>query len=231
MSRSLQLFDSTIEIDNYNNDFLILKSADRSVIRKIGKAIFYKKFPFVEEVIVTEVEICLKLNQYFDTSKIEEIAKIESGENAKVKTYILPVFFGDQEDWAAVESFIGLEKGEIIASLMSMDFSISMFGFLPGFLYLDGLEKPFHVPRKAVPSKYVKANSVAIGGQYLGVYALDSPGGWHVIGHTPVSVLQTPALPPVLLNLDDRIIIQSIEEEEYEVLLQKNQIGLKEYNA
>ena len=74
------------------------------------------------------------------------------------------------------------------------------------------------MPRKANPEKYVAANSLAIGGKYLGLYALDSPGGWNVIGKTPISMLQIPNLPPVAVNLGDKIKLQAISASEYEAL-------------
>ena len=105
-----------------------------------------------------------------------------------------------------------------------------MFGFLPGFIYLDGLDASLHVPRKTIPSKYVKANSIAIGGKYIGLYSIDSPGGWQVIGQTPISILEIPQLPPVEMNLGDRIKLKAIDATEFENILQKK-ITLKEYNG
>lgn len=228
MSTLLQLFNSEVKVNNYNNDFLILKSETNAEIGKIGKAIFQQKFDFIDEVIVTEVEVCLKLNANFNDSKMEELKSIEQEQDKALKTYNLPIYFSDHEDWAQVELVTGFQKKEIILKLMAIEFSIAMFGFLPGFMYLDGLDKPLHVPRKTVPSKYVKANSIAIGGKYLGLYSLDSPGGWHVIGQIPFSLLEIPKLPPVALNLGDKIRLHPIEKKEYDKLLEK-QISLKEY--
>ena len=105
-----------------------------------------------------------------------------------------------------------------------------MFGFLPGYIYFDGLEKSLQVPRKAIPAKYVESNSIAIGGKYLGLYSIESPGGWFVIGRTPIPILEIPKLPPVALNLKDEIILHPILQLEYEQLLKKK-ISLKQYNS
>ncbi len=219
-----------LDIKNFNNDFLILKSENQSYLTKIGKSIFDKKIDFVDQVIVTEVEICLKLNQNFHESKIELLQNFELGKTTKKTSYKLPIYFNDHEDWKNVELVIGFSKTEIIEKLVRTELSISMFGFLPGFMYLSGLDSSLHVPRKTVPSKYVKANSIALGGKYVGLYSIDSPGGWHVIGQIPISILNTSQLPPVDMNLGDLIKLDPIDKEEFENLLKRN-ISLKEYNG
>lgn len=230
MSTSLQLFNTELEVNNYNNDFLILKAKEHTDLAQIGKAIFQRKFDFVDEVIVTQVEICLKLNSRFDNSKIGQLRDIERGKGKQPESYRLPIYFSEHEDWQQIESVTGFQKEEIILKLKAQEFSIAMFGFLPGFIYLDGLDPALHVPRKTVPSKYIKANSLAIGGKYLGLYSLESPGGWHVVGQLPIGLLKIPDLPPMALNLGDKIRLHPIEKQEYDDLLQK-QISLEEYNA
>jgi len=222
--------DPVLDIKNYYNDFLILKSKDQTYLAEIGKSIFNKKLDFVEEVIVTPIEICLKLNDNFEESKIEILQKLERLEVTKSNIYQLPVYFNSHEDWENVKSKTGFSKKEIIKKLVATHFSIAMFGFLPGFIYLEGLDTSLHVPRKTIPSKYVKANSLALGGQYVGLYSIDSPGGWHVVGQIPISVLAIPQLPPVEMNLGDQIKLHSIDQTEFENILQK-QISLKEYNS
>ncbi|MFK7773567.1 MAG: carboxyltransferase domain-containing protein [Saprospiraceae bacterium] len=218
-----------LDIKNYHNDFLILKSKDPSYLAKIGKSIFGRKLDFVEEVIVTPIEICLKLNRLFEESKIELLQKIEKGETNKFITYQLPIYFNDHEDWENVRSTTGFSKEGIIEKLVVTKFSISMFGFLPGFIYLEGLDPSLHVPRKKTPSKYVKANSIALGGKYVGLYSIDSPGGWHVVGQIPISILDIPQLPPVEMNLGDQIKLHPIDQIEFKNILQK-QMSLTAYN-
>ena len=224
------MLNSTLDIQNFNNDFLILKSEDQSHLAEIGRSIFEKKLDFVDEVIVTEMEICLKLNQNYHESKIKLLNNFQLGKKSKNAVYQLPIYFNDHEDWRNVASIIGFSKTEIIEKLVATKLSISMFGFLPGFMYLSGLDPPLHVPRKTIPSKYVKANSIALGGKYVGLYSIDSPGGWHVIGQIPITILKTSQLPPVDMNLGDQIKLHPIEKVEFENLLRKN-ISLKEYNG
>ena len=197
---------------------------------ELGKSIFQKGFSFIDEVIVTEVEICLKLNQNFNPSQTDLLFSDKSESITTSQTFKLPIYFSDHPDWEVLEEKSGHSKNEIISKLTSTNFSIAMFGFLPGFIYFDGLESSLQIPRKSTPAKYVKANSLAIGGKYLGLYSIASPGGWYVVGYTPIPVLQIPNLPPVVLNLGDTIILQSIEKLEYERLLEEN-ISLTQYNS
>lgn len=197
-----------MNIKNYNNDFLIIKS-DKE-LQQIGKAIFEQNFDFVTEVIVTEKEVCVQLNDLFEVEKLDLFHNLQFTKKGTSKTYELPVYFTNHEDWKRVEAVTGFSKKAIIEKLISTEFSIAMFGFLPGFLYLDGLDESLHVPRKAVPSKYVEANSIAIGGQYLGLYSVESPGGWNVIGKVDVSILDLSSIPPVKMNLGDKIKLKVI---------------------
>jgi len=222
--------NSILEIKNYNNDFLILKSKNQSFLTEIGKSVFMQRLDFIDEVIVTPIEICLKLNENFEESKIEQLQKVEQKGIIKFKTYKLPVYFNEHEDWENVKSQTSFSKKEIIEKLITCNYSISMFGFLPGFIYMEGLDPSLYVSRKTIPSKYVKANSLALGGKYVGLYSIDSPGGWYVIGQIPVSILEIPQLPPVAMNLGDQIVLHPIDKIEFEYILQK-QISLKEYNG
>ncbi len=230
MSKLLRLGDITLEIKNFNNDFLLLRTTEREKLGALGKAIFENNYDFVEEVIVTEVEICLKLKASFQEKKLETFDNLFLRESMEIRTFNLPVYFNDHGDWSIVKNTTGLEKSEIISKLTNSRFSVAMFGFLPGFLYLDGLDESLFVPRKKVPSKYVQANSIAIGGKYLGLYSLDSPGGWNVIGETPIKLLHIPELPPLQINLGDKLQLVSIDKQEFEQLIHQ-QVSLITYNA
>jgi len=226
-----QLFPNTnLEVFNFNNDFLLLKSTNGTALQTLGKALLEKQLDFVEEVIVTEVEICLKLNGKFHPSKLAILHSLDLEESSQAVSYRFPVYFEDHADWEKVTAHLGMGKEAIISQFEKLDFSVAMFGFLPGFVYLDGLPLSLNVPRKKVPAKYVEANSLAMGGKYLGMYSIASPGGWNVIGKFPISVLQIQALPPVVLNLGDQIKLEAISKSDYQHISRKRP-NLKEYNA
>lgn len=99
----------------------------------------------------------------------------------------IPVRY-DGEDMVYLAEALGLTVEKIIEIHSNPVYEVLMMGFLPGFPYLSGLDERIHFPRKSVPSMKVKAGSVAIGGGQTGIYPLDSPGGWHVIGHTDMKL-------------------------------------------
>jgi KipI family sensor histidine kinase inhibitor len=80
-----------------------------------------------------------------------------------------------------------------------------MLGFTPGFPYLLGLDPALHMPRRATPRTRVPAGSVAIGGAQTGVYPRETPGGWHLIGRTTLSLFDPARDPPALLKPGMRV--------------------------
>lgn len=113
-----------------------------------------------------------------------------------------------------------LSIAEVIKLHMQEDYLVNMLGFLPGFLYLSGLNKQLHCSRKSTPSLKVPAGAVAIGGGQTGIYPVDSPGGWLIIGRTPISIFNPHAERPFIAKPLDRIRFVSISKEEYKKLRQ-----------
>jgi inhibitor of KinA len=91
-----------------------------------------------------------------------------------------------------------------------------MIGFSPGFPFLGGLDPRLHTPRKKSPREKVPAGSVGIADQQTGIYSLDSPGGWRVIGRTPVKLFDLSREEPLLLVAGDRVLFQPITKNEFE---------------
>jgi len=98
-----------------------------------------------------------------------------------------------------------LSQSQFIQAHSAPSYRIHFFGFLPGFFYLHGLAERLHAPRKAVPKLHVPKGSVAIGGAQTGIYPGDSPGGWHIIGRTPLSLFSPKTEPPVWAKVGDQI--------------------------
>lgn len=230
MSSSLHLLDIPIEVAQFQRDFVILTSATDTALTRLGAAIHARNFDFITEVIATEKEVLLKLADDFEEEQLDQLTTLQPASAQQPQVYTLPVWFNDQPDWTEIELVTGSTRAAIEARLVATPLTVGMFGFLPGFVYLEGLEPDLHVPRKAVPAKYVEAGSLAIGGKYVGVYALDSPGGWQVVGRVPISFLETPGLPPVRVRIGDQIHLKPIDQKEYEDLLQ-HPLTLMEYNA
>ena len=110
------------------------------------------------------------------------------GGAGRKRIFEIPVCYGGEygPDIGTIASHGGLTEKEVIEIHSSRDYLIYMLGFLPGFCYLGGLDERIHTPRLANPRVKINAGSVGIGGSQTGIYPLDSPGGWQLMGMTPV---------------------------------------------
>ena len=98
-----------------------------------------------------------------------------------------------------------LSKKEIIQLHSSAVYTVYFIGFLPGFLYLGGLDERLNFLRKPTPRLHIKKGAVAIGGNQTGIYPNESPGGWNVIGNTPISMFDASKEPPCFASPGDKI--------------------------
>lgn len=132
----------------------------------------------------------------------------------------IPVCYGGDhgEDLAPLALGRGLSAEEFIALHTQPTYFVGMIGFLPGFPYLGGLDERLVAPRRTTPRSEVPAGSVAIGGQHTGIYTFPSPGGWHLIGRTPLRLFDLRRDPPSLLATGDRVRFVAIPPEAYERL-------------
>ena len=111
------------------------------------------------------------------------------------------------------------ERG-IIDLHSTREYRVACIGFVPGFTFLAGLPKNLTTPRRDVPRKEIPAGSVGIGGAQTGIYPLRSPGGWNLIGRTPLKLFDATKDPPTLLCPGDRVRFRAITREEFESLKQ-----------
>lgn len=112
----------------------------------------------------------------------------------------------------------GLSAQEVIRIHSGTAYPVFMIGFTPGFPYLGGVDAAIAAPRLETPRTQVPAGSVGIAGQQTGVYPLASPGGWRIIGRTPLRLFDPHTDPPALLAPGDRVRFVPILEEEFERL-------------
>ncbi len=118
-------------------------------------------------------------------------------------------------DLCDLERYTGLSREEIIRLHSSVDYKIYMLGFLPGFAYLGGLDKRLEIPRLSTPRVKIPKGSVGIGGSQTGVYPLDSPGGWRLIGSTPLDFYRPDNEEPVLCRAGEYIRFVPVSSSEY----------------
>ena len=113
----------------------------------------------------------------------------------------------------------GLTREEVVSIHTSASYRVYMIGFLPGFLYLGGLSERLYMPRKNKPRQRVPKGSVGIGGEQTGIYPLESPGGWQIIGRTPFSLFDKNKDSPCQIKQGDVIQFYPIDRNEYDNLL------------
>ena len=115
----------------------------------------------------------------------------------------------------------GLSLEEFVQLHTNRTYRVGFIGFMPGFGYLTGLDERLPTPRKANPSMRISAGSVAIGASFCGIYPLQSPGGWHIIGRTPLRIFHPHRDPPCLLQPGDVVVFRPIDRDEFQQLINK----------
>jgi KipI family sensor histidine kinase inhibitor len=119
-------------------------------------------------------------------------------------------------DLESLADHVGTSADEVVKRHGACEFLVAMIGFQPGFPYLLGLDPSLAMPRLASPRAQVPAGSVAIGGAQCGIYPRVSPGGWRLIGRTPVALFDPHAARPTLLRPGDRVRFRAIAPGEFE---------------
>ncbi len=144
---------------------------------------------------------------------------MQSTQKPNLNHWHIPVCY-DSEFAMDIETYTtkGISHKEVINLHTSSQYRVYMIGFLPGFIYLGGLHPALHMPRKKSPSLNIPKGSIAIGGQQTGIYPIDSPGGWHVIGRTPLGLFDIQKENPCLVKQGDYLTFYMIDRFSLDVL-------------
>lgn len=129
----------------------------------------------------------------------------------------IPVVYGGEfgEDLDSAARELGITVDALTARHAAGTYTVAMIGFAPGFPYLSGLDPALALPRLATPRTRVPAGSVAIGGAQTGLYPRESPGGWRLIGRTPLRLFDPTRTTPSLLAAGDRVRFVAIDAREF----------------
>jgi inhibitor of KinA len=129
----------------------------------------------------------------------------------------IPVVYGGSygPDLDQVATYHRISTEEVIRLHCSKPYFIYMIGFMPGYPYMGELPDALITPRLKTPRLMVPAGSVAIAQRQTGIYPMDSPGGWQILGRTPVRLFNTEREPPALLQMGDLVQFYQISEEEF----------------
>jgi inhibitor of KinA len=145
---------------------------------------------------------------------------LDTGSVRVVPPIEVPVCYDNEfaPDLEEVAQHTGLSPDEIVRRHLDATYRVSCVGFTPGFPYLSGLRPELATPRRASPRKEVPAGAVAIGGTQTGIYPRQSPGGWNIIGRTPLRLFDVQRDPPALFHAGDRVRFRKISRQEFEAL-------------
>ena len=187
----------------------------------IGLFQILKKNSKIIEVVATDHSMTLFLKETIEHNEILDIINQSINSNKendnKSKTFYLPICFDDSFKDDILNHYEGDLKltRKFKESFLKNKFTLEYYGFLPGFAYFSGLETKLHLPRKKIPSSKIGKGTVAIGGEFVGIYPQDSPGGWNCIGNCPIPLVDFAYNLKININVFDQVIFEEIELENY----------------
>jgi inhibitor of KinA len=161
-----------------------------------------------EPLVVSPAELqpaIIEIHQNLDRSQLPE-----------PRTVKIPVIYGDDygPDLKAVAEYHHMAAEEVIRYHTQPTYRVYMIGFTPGYPYLGELPDAIATPRRQTPRTLVPRGSVGIAQKQTGIYSVDSPGGWQIIGWTPIPLFDPGSNPPSLLVMGDRVEFYSITADE-----------------
>jgi inhibitor of KinA len=206
-------------------------------VRRLLRVIEEKKSPLIVDVIAAYttvtvvydatplggVDSSMETVQQFLAASAEEAEASTTAKSAgasdvtSMRVIKIPVCYGGRfgPDLEIVATQAELSVDEVIALHAGADYDVCAIGFSPGFPYLRGLPERLRTPRKATPRTKVPAGSVGIGGSQTGIYPSSTPGGWQLIGRTPLSLFDVNRPHPSLLRVGDRVHFVPMTEAEF----------------
>ena len=180
-------------------------------------------------LVVYESDIEDVYGEIFRLEKLLREANIEK--RFEKKLFHIPVCY--EQAFALDLDYISdvkkMNNREIIKLHSTPVYTVYFIGFLPGFLYLGGLDEKLIIPRKNEPRLRVKKGAVGIGQNQTGIYPQESPGGWQIIGNCPVPLFDKNQTPPSVISAGDKIKFYSIGMEEHEQIRKEVSEGIFQF--
>jgi len=170
--------------------------------------------PAYSTLLIHYDPLILTLNQVTHWVQ-DKLTQADDSLNRKPRQLEVPTRYGGASgpDLEAVAVSKGISAAEVVRIHSELEYTVYMMGFTPGFPYLGTLDERLIMPRMETPRTLVKAGSVAIAGSQTGIYPLDSPGGWHLIGWTPLKLFDPTSEIPFLFSPGDMIKFTPIEDD------------------
>ena len=224
-----------MKIDALGDSALIINLADEisdssgllARVLSAAATIEGAKLPGVVDVTSSYESVAV----FFDLPQVERdiedkigalIASAGVRVSRKKRRVEIPVCYDEEFalDLDRVANHTSLTPDAIVTLHSSAEYTVACIGFMPGFPFLAGLPQPLHVPRLESPRTKVLAGSVAIANAQAGVYPLESPGGWNVLGRTPLQLFRVNESPPTLLRPGDCVQFRRITRAQFDVFEQ-----------
>jgi inhibitor of KinA len=157
----------------------------------------------------------------------ESYEALEISNISHFKQWTIPVCYDEEfgSDLQSLSIYLNLSKEEIIKLHSETVYTVYFIGFLPGFLYLGGLNTKLNIARKDAPKLNVPKGSVGIGGSQTGIYPKESPGGWYIIGNSPITFFDASKIEPCFAKSGDTIQFESISIEKYREISRSSEKG------
>jgi inhibitor of KinA len=213
-------FENIID-EAINNKVMLLQQA----LAKNNFKGFVETVPAYNSLAVFYNVVSVKKNYLVTTTVFDVVKKIteklinEINSTTVIKRAIrtIPVYYNG-EDLEFVATQHNLSTKEVINIHIAKVYRVFMIGFLPGFAYMGKVDECIATPRLSLPRKNVQAGSVGIAGFQTGIYPLPSPGGWQLIGQTPIKIFDATKNNPCLLQAGDEVKFVSISKTDFEKL-------------
>jgi len=173
---------------------------------------------FFDPLVVASADLPGKTCYEKVSAYLKTISHNEPGQTGLGGNHIvIPVCYGGDfgPDILTVAQNNGLSETEVITLHSGASYRVYMIGFVPGFAYMGGMPQTLATPRKQVPAAAIPAGSVGIAGLQTGIYPIEIPGGWQIIGRTPLQLFDATRQQPALLKGGDSITFKDITIEEF----------------
>jgi inhibitor of KinA len=202
------------------------KKIDKNILTDIRKFVQineFNKLKYIIDINFVYSSLLINYDNYlikYGTLKntlIKMYNEADSFENKRQILWNIPVCYNEKfgVDLHLLTSKKKCSIEDIIELHASINYTVYGIGFLPGFLYLGGLPKKLQYPRKSTPRLKVSKGAVAIAGDQTGIYPQNSPGGWNIIGKTPISIFDINKVNPIEIQPGDEIKFYSISLKEF----------------
>lgn len=181
----------------------------------------------VLETVPAYNSMAIYLNKGVDVkdfiSELKEIEIFPGWDRSSSRLVYIPVCYDAEfaPDLNIVASENGLTVQEVIQLHSNGNYRVEFIGFLPGFPYLTGLDERLFTPRLPNPRPRITEGSIGIGGKQTGIYTMDSPGGWNIIGRSPLKFFSVSEVAPSLLRPGDMVKFRVIGRAEFDNILEQ----------